>query len=159
MLSGEGRSPDLKAKGDAVTQFDDFEAGRQKRNQEREAQMGDRTFPLCGETFIFKPRVSYTVMEDLAETQSLNDASVVSRLEASIIELLEDGQRDKFLAVARNQEDPLTWEDMIALCNWITEVQAGRPTQALSPSTGGDATTSTSSTGASSSKLVEASAA
>lgn len=137
----------------------DFDAERRERNALHEAQLGDRSFTLGGETFTYRPIVSYTVLESLMNTDDLEGVELVRALEQGMLDLLEDGQEEKFLKVIHSKTDPWTFQDLNELVKWVTEAQSGRPTLAPLPSTGGDATTSTSSTDDSSSPPAEASAA
>lgn len=123
----------------------DFDSERKERNEQRLKEMGDRTFTLCGEQFTYRAVSSYTVLEKVATTQNLNTAELIASIEEVIIAFLEPGQGERFLAVARNDEDPLTFADLNDLMNWLAEVQVARPTEPLSPSTSGDESTSTSS--------------
>jgi hypothetical protein len=129
-----------------------FDTERRERNAKHEAQLGDRSFTLGGETFFYRPIVSYTVLEDLMDTDDLEGTDLVRGLEEGLVSLLEDGQEERFLAVLHSKTDPMTFHDLNELVKWVTEAQSGRPTLAPSPSMGGDATTSTSSTDDSSSK-------
>lgn len=137
----------------------DFDKERRASHAAREKEMADRSFKLGGETFTYRPFVSYTVLQSIAASGEQEGVDLIQSLESAVVALLEDGQEDRFLAVARSQKDPLTFADLNDLCTWLTEAQVGRPMQAPSPSTDGDAKTSTSSTEDSSSKLAEASAA
>jgi hypothetical protein len=135
----------------------DFDSGRHERRAERE--QADRTFVLGGETFVYRAEVSYTVLEKISEQSEMIGADLIRSIEKSVVELLEPGQEERFLAVARAAEDPFTWEDLNELSTWLTEVQMGRPTQALSPSGDGDGTTETPLKDASFSEPAVASAA
>jgi hypothetical protein len=137
----------------------DFDTERKERHAEREATMGDRTFILGGETFSYRATVSYTVLERIAASSEQDGAALIRALEEAVIELLEEGQQDRFLAVIRSTEDPLSFSDLNDLCTWLTEAQVNRPTLAPLPSTAGDAKTSTSSTDDSSSPPAAVSAA
>lgn len=136
----------------------DFDSERQERHAAREKEMGDRTFVLGGEKFTYRATVSYTVLEYIANTGELEGGDLIHNLERGCVDLLDDGQEERFLAVLRSTENPLSFADLNDLCTWLTEAQVGRPTLAPLPSTAGDATTSTSSTDDSSSPLVAASA-
>jgi hypothetical protein len=137
----------------------DFDTERKVRHAEREAEMGDRSFVLGGETFTYRAIVSYTVLEKIAASSEKDGAELIRNLEDAVLDLLEDGQEERFLAVLRSTTDPLNFSDLNELCTWLTEAQVNRPTLAPLPSTAGDATTSTSSTDDSSSQPAAASAA
>ncbi len=137
----------------------DFDSERRERNAEREREMGDRTFTLCGEQFTYLPAVSYTVLEEIASQGDLEGAELIASMEKAVLNFLEPGQEERFLKVARSRTDPLTFADLNDLSTWLTEVQVKRPTPAPSLSTPGAPKTSTSSTDASSSAPAVASAA
>lgn len=137
----------------------DFDLDRRERNEQREREMGDRVFTLCGEQFTYRSSISYTVLEKIATQADLEGAELIQSMEQAVIDLLEPGQEEKFLSVARNQDDPLTFADLSELATWLTEVQVKRPTPAPLPSTPGAPKTSTSSKADSSSEPAVASAA
>jgi hypothetical protein len=137
----------------------DFDAERQERHAQREAEMGDREFTLGGQTFHYIPIASYTVLEQIATTDDLEGAELIRVMENSAVKLIEEEERGRFLEVVRSEKDPLTFGDLNDVCRWLTEAQVGRPTQAPSPSMDGDAPTSITSTDDSSSKPAVASAA
>lgn len=137
----------------------DFDTERRERNEEREREMGDRTFTLCGEQFTYLPRVSYTVLEEIATQADLEGAELIQSMEKAVLLFLEPGQEEHFLEVSRNKADPLTFGDLNDLTTWLTEVQVKRPTPAPSLSSPGAPKTSTSSKDDSSSKPAVASAA
>lgn len=137
----------------------DFDAELRENHAKREAEMGDRSFRLGGETFTYRSTVSYTVLEYIANTGELDGGDLIANLERGCVDLLEEGQEERFLAVLRSTSEPLSFTDLNDLCTWLTEAQVNRPTLAPLPSTAGDATTSTSSTDDSSSLPAAASAA
>lgn len=142
-----------------MVEMKDFDGERHARREQREKELGERTFVLCGERFTYRAEVSYTVLERISEQGNLDGGDLIQSIEAAVLDLLEPGQEERFLAVARNTDDPLTFEDLNSLATWLTEVQVSRPTQVPSPSTPGDESTSTSLTAVSSSPPAEASAA
>jgi len=124
----------------------DFDTERHERNAEREARIGERTFVLGGETFEFVGTSSYTVLARVAATGDMSAIDTIEAFEEAICDFLESGQQERFLKVARNKEDPLTFEDLNDVCFYITEKQSGRPTLAPSPFIAGATTTEISST-------------
>ncbi len=142
-----------------MVEVKDFDVERHARREEREKEMGERSFVLCGKTFTYRAEVSYTVLEQISEQGGMDGKELIQSIEAAVLDLLEPGQEEEFLAVARNKDDPLTFEDLNTLATWLTEVQVNRPTQVPSPSTSGDESTSTALTAVSSSPPAEASAA
>lgn len=137
----------------------DFDQERRERNAEREREMGERAFQLGGETFTYRGVVSYTVLERVAGTSDLDGADLIQSLEQAVVDMLEDGQEERFLKVVRSTSDPLTFADLNQLCTWLTEAQVRRPTLVPSPSTPGAGSTSTSSKADLSTEQVAASAA
>lgn len=137
----------------------DFDVERRERNHQRERELGDRTFTLCGETFTYRSSISYTVLAKIATTSDLEGADLIDSMEAAAIELLEPDQEERFRAVVRNTADPVTFADLNDLVTWMTERQVGRPTSAPLPSTSGAPKTATPSTEGSSSQPAVASAA
>jgi hypothetical protein len=142
-----------------VCTMKDFDAERHERHAQLEAEMGDRAFVLGGVTFHFRPVTSYTVMGEIGSGQDITAAELIGIMEQSLVKMLEPGQEEKFLAILRSDDDPLDFQDLTDLVGWVAEQQTGRPTKASSPSTGGDAPTSTTSTDDSSSKPAVVSAA
>jgi hypothetical protein len=140
-------------------QLKDFDSEIRERHAEIEARAGDRSFLLGGVTFTYRAFVSYTVLQRIAATADQDGVDLIDAMETAVVDLLEEGQKEKFLEVSRNTESPMTFFDLNELCSWMTEAQTGRPTLAPSPSSSGDAQTSTSSTEDSSSKPAAASAA
>lgn len=137
----------------------DFDAERHERHAAREALMGDRIIKLGGKPFKYQGTVSYTILEDIADTGAMDGGELIRGLEQAIIRMLEPGQEDAFLEVVRSVEDPWTFQDLNDLCTWLTEAQVGRPLAQPSPSLPGVETTGTASTEDSSSKPAVASAA
>lgn len=137
----------------------DLDIERRERHAAREAEMGERSFKLGGETFTYKAVTSYLVLERIMDVENLEGSQVVRAFETAIVDMLEEGQEEKMMGVLHSMDDPFTLEDLNELCGWLSEVMVRRPTPASSPSTAGDAPIEITSTDDSSSKLVEASAA
>lgn len=137
----------------------DFDSERRARHAVREEELGDRTIIVGGEEFTYRAFASYTVLGEISGEREDTADNMIADLEQSLLKMLEPGQEERFLAAIRSQDDPWTFADLIDLVQGVTELLAGRPTQASSPSDGGDAQTSTSSTEDSSSEPAVASAA
>jgi hypothetical protein len=140
-------------------QVKDFDSERLQRHAEREAALGERSFLLGGETFSFRPEVTYLVLERIAAIGDTGGKGIIRDMEAAVLDMLEDGQEERFLQVVRNTENPVTLGDLNDLCGWLTEQQTVRPTQAPLLSTDGRDSTGTDSTESSSSPPAVASAA
>jgi len=137
----------------------DFDKERLQKHAERALDLEERSFLFGGETFSFRSEVNYLVLERVAAIGDAGGSGVIRDMEAAVLDLLEPGQEERFLAVVRNTEDPVTLADLNDLCTWLTEAQVNRPTRAPSLSTAGRDETGTDSTESSSSPLVEVSAA
>jgi hypothetical protein len=133
----------------------DFDTARHERRAELEAELGDRAFVLGGETFNFRAVTSYAVLSELSsEGREVTSREFIGIIEQTLAKMLEPGQEERLFTVLHSEEDPLTFQDLLDLVSWITEQQTERPTQASSPSMGGGAPTSITSTDASSSRPV-----
>lgn len=135
----------------------DFDSEWAERRLARASE--ERTFVLGGETFTYRAEVSYLVLERIGGIGDDSGNGVIRDMEAAVIDMLEDGQEERFLAVAQRKENPITLAELNDLCQWLTEVQVNRPTEAPSLSTDGRSSTGTDSTESSSSPLAEVSAA
>lgn len=138
----------------------DFDVERRERHAARERGLGDRSFVLSGHTFVYQANASYTVLEELSASDELDGAAMIRAMESAMLGMIEGDQRDEFLAVLQDKDDPYTFEDLNDIASWLVEEQVKRPTAAPSSSTGGDANpqTTTPSTASSSPPLAEASA-
>lgn len=137
----------------------DFDKERLQRHAERSLDLEERTFLLGGEQFTFRSEVSYLVLERISAIGDDGGGGIIRDMEAAVLDLLEPGQEEKFLAVVRNDAEPVTLADLNDLCAWLTEKQVDRPTRAPSLSTDGRDSTGTDSTESSSSLPAVASAA
>jgi len=137
---------------------EDLDQRRRERREEREREMGDRTFALGGKTFTYRSASSYMVMEDVVALQrDGRGIDFVPTVERAILDMIEPGQEEEMLAVLHDRDDPFTLADLNDLLAWLGAAQAGRPTELSSPSVPGDTSTSTTSTDGSSSAPAEAS--
>lgn len=137
----------------------DFDTERRERQAAHEEAMGDRSFVVGGETFVYRGSSSYTVLGQIGNDEEMSPTELIGIMEQALLKMIEPGQEERFLAAIRSDTDPLTFGDLTALVRWLTEQQTERPTQAPSPSTSGDVATSTSSTEDSSTEPAVASAA
>lgn len=126
----------------------DFDARRRERAER------DRGFTLGGETFVMKPGVRPEV---LAAYESIDvDASPEAKLatmDGMILDFLDtsDGAADRYAAVRKIEDNPVTLQDIQQVIEWMIEVQTGRPTGQSSDSSPGVTGTVTPLTAASSS--------
>ena len=139
----------------------DYDVDRAERHKKREEALGDRAFKIGGETFRFKANVSYDVLRNLTSTEPLLGADFINMVESNCLEMIEDDgdAHERFLALSKRKDDPITLEDLQEVFQGITEEAFKRPTEASSRSTDGDATTGTASKATSSTEPAVASAA
>lgn len=115
----------------------DFDADRAKRHAEREKEFGDRPFKFGGEVFYVRPNVGYLAIKRVA---SLSEASTgqetFAAIEDSVLSMIEprDNAVERFLSVTRNNEDPITFDDLVELQNWLIGAQTSLPPTQEQPS-------------------------
>lgn len=137
----------------------DFNAERAKRHAERDKEFGDKPFTF-GHTDDGKPamfhvraNVGYLGVKRVA---ALSDASsggeTFEAIEASVFSMIEprDGALERFKEVIANNSDPVTFQDLVELQNWLLGEQTTLPPTEPEPSsasstTGGPASTESSS--------------
>lgn len=128
----------------------DFDEDRAKRHAERQAEFGEKPFKFGGEVFYVRANVGYLSIKRVA---ALSDASTgeetFSAIEDSVLSMIDprDDAMTRFLAVTRNNEDPVTFDDLVELQNWLIGEQSGRPPTQPQPSAATQSETGPSSTG------------
>jgi hypothetical protein len=139
----------------------DFDLERQERHAERERLLGDRQFKVGGETFTYKANVSYDVLRALTSDDDLSGSAYINAIEMCCLEMIEDegDSHERFLALSKRKDDPITLEDLQTVFQGIVEEAFKRPTEASSPSGAGRETTGEQSTENSSTEQAVASAA
>lgn len=139
----------------------DFDAERLERHKRREAEMGDRSFQLGGETFTYKANVSVDVLEKFTSDEILLGGDYIRMIKASCLEMIEDidDAHERFLSLLSRSEDPITLIDLQDVFQGLVQEAFRRPTSASSPSGGLDADAGTTSTETSSTAPAEAAAA
>jgi hypothetical protein len=136
----------------------DFDAARKKRHEEREQALGDRSFRFGGQQLKFRANAPYTVTQSVAAlTEATDGSAVFDVLERAVLDLIEPGSRDAFLAAVRDEEFPVTFQDLLELANWLIEQQAERPPTQPDSSASTSETTGTTSTENSSTEQAAAS--
>lgn len=129
----------------------DFDKKRHERHQQRETELGDRSFTFGGHTMRYRANAPYTVTKAVAAiTENTDGTEVFATLENAVLSLLDKHSRDLFQQACANEDDPVTFEDLVELSNWLIERQVQRPPTppASSPdlfATNGTASTATSS--------------
>lgn len=138
-----------------------FDDDREERHKQREAELGDRSFVLGGETFQFRAIVEYETLRSILTATELSGGAYISRVEENVFQMLDGGEEaaDRLHQILQRKDDPVTFDDLNALCTWMVEEHFRRPTQPSSLSEDGRTPTSTNSTEGPSSPLAEASAA
>lgn len=126
-----------------------FDTERKKRHEDREREFGEKPFQFGGEVFYVKANVRYAAIKRVAEiTENTGGVEVFEAVEEAVLALLDsrDNAYDRFRALCRKDEDPVTFEDLAELQGWlIREATARPPTQPDSSSTG-QSTAGTTST-------------
>lgn len=125
----------------------DFDQSRRERHEQRAVEMGDRTFRFCGRTLEFVANAPYTVTQKVAAlTEETDGSRVFDTLEAAVLGLLEPGSATDFREAVSDPSDPVTFDDLIELANWLIEAQVRRPPTPPSSSPDTSSTTGTLST-------------
>lgn len=143
----------------------DFNAGRDKRHEERTKEFGEKPFTfgrINGEPAVFYVRANVGYL-GIKRVAALSDTSTggetFEAIEQSVFSMVDprDGAVDRFRAVVTNNDDPVTFEDLIELQNWLLQEQTALPPTEPEPSSASSTQTGPGSTGASSSEQGEAS--
>lgn len=148
----------------------DFNADRAKRHAEREAEFGQKPFqfgykpqiaeekaegkPPEPELFYVRANVGYLGIKRVASlSEESSGGETFEAIEASVISMIDprDNALERLLAVTNNNDDPVTFDDLVELQNWLIEASSGRPpTQdqpsATTPPPTGEASAAPSST-------------
>lgn len=133
----------------------DFDSERNARHAARDAEFGEKPFRFGGEVFYVRANVSYPAIKKIAEiTEATDGVEVFERVEEAVMAMIDprDGAHERFMKVAESVDDPITFEDLAELQNWlISEATQRPPTQpdssATGQSTAGTLSTVPSSTG------------
>lgn len=136
----------------------DFDTERVAVWRERLEQ--DRTFRLGGQEFTYRVMVA---PEALAPWFSLtgdeDEIDAIAAMDKTVLAFLEPGQDEKWWAArSPDVEPPITGRNILDLCKWLLEEQAGRPTGKPSGSSPESATegSGTTSTAGSDSPVLQA---
>ena len=111
----------------------DFDGERRERHAARERGLGARDFVLSGKRFTWLPNVSYTALESLSAADEFDGAELIRAIEGAMTEMIVEDQREQFLAVLRDKDDPYTFADLNAVATWLVEEQVKRPTHCSHP--------------------------
>lgn len=139
----------------------DLDAQRAKRHEERSREFGEKPFKFGGEVFYVRANVGYLSIKRVAAlSESSTGEETFAAIEDSVISMIDprDNAVERFLAVTRNNDDPITFDDLVELQNWLLQEQSGRPPTQDPPSAPTPSPTGTSSTETSSDEQEGASA-
>lgn len=117
-----------------------FDPDRNKRHQERDAEFGENPFQFGGEVFYVRANVRYPAIKRIAEiTEASDGVEVFDAVEEAVTAMIDprDDAHERFNRVCQSENDPITFEDLAELQNWlITEATQRPPTQPDSSATG-----------------------
>ena len=113
----------------------DFNAGRDKRHQDRAKSFGEKPFTfgrINGEPaeFYVRANVGYLGIKRVAAlSEESSGGETFEAIEASVFSMIEpgDGAMERFKAVVNNNDDPITFDDLVELQNWLLGEQSSLP--------------------------------
>jgi hypothetical protein len=144
----------------------DFNAERDKRHQEREREFGEKpfTFGRLGGVpaqFYVRANVGYLGVKRVAAlSESSTGGETFEAIEESVFSMIDprDNALERFRQViALDNPDPITFDDLVELQNWLLTEQTALPPTEQQPSAPSSTDSGPSSTETSSSELGEAS--
>ena len=120
----------------------DFNAGRDKRHKEREKEFGSKPFifgRIDGEPaeFYVRANVGYLGIKRVAAlSEESSGGETFEAIEQSVFSMIdtEDGALERFQAVINNNDDPVTFDDLVELQNWLLGEQSSLPPTEQEPS-------------------------
>lgn len=131
----------------------DFDAGRKERHKEREEVFGQKPFTFGGEVFYVRANVGYLGIKRVAALSELSSGGeTFEAIEAAVFSMIDPGADalKRFKGVIENNDDPVTFDDLVELQNWLLQEQTSLPPTEPQPSVStpggsGPASTATSS--------------
>ena len=134
----------------------DFNKGRDKRHEEREKNFGEKPFTfgrIYGEPaeFYVRANVGYLGIKRVAAlSEESSGGETFEAIEASVFSMIDpaDGAMERFKAVVNNNDDPVTFDDLVELQNWLLGEQSSLPPTEPEPSAGSSTTSGKKSTAA-----------
>jgi hypothetical protein len=108
----------------------DFDAERNARHAAREAEFGEKPFTFAGEIFYVRPNVRYPAIKRVAEiTEATGGVEVFDAVEAAVLAMIDprDDAHERFHRACESDDDPITFEDLTALNNWLIRESTSRP--------------------------------
>jgi len=131
----------------------DFNAERAKRHAEREAEFGSKPFTFGykpqsqedkeggkarePEQFYVRANVGYLSIKRVAAlSEESTGGETFEAIESSVISMIDPkgDALERFLAITRSNDDPVTFDDLVELQNWLIQEQSGRPPTQEQPS-------------------------
>lgn len=128
----------------------DFDAERAKRHAEREKEFGDKPFKFGGQEFHVRANVGYLGIKRVAAlTETSSGGETFDAIELSVLSMIDprDEAMERFKAVIENNDDPVTFDDLVDLQNWLIGEQTSRPPTQEQPSSATPTANGPASTG------------
>lgn len=130
-----------------------FDPERNARHAARDAEFGEKPFQFGGEVFYVRANVRYPAIKRLAEiTTNTDGVEVFDAVEEAVLAMIDprDDAHERFGKVCDSQDDPVTFEDLAELQNWLVREATQRPptepdSSATTPSPRGTSLTAVSS--------------
>jgi hypothetical protein len=108
----------------------------------------ERQFKVQDETFTWRDVRPEVLTEFDTDTNGDDPSAVWDLMDRQILLFLGDGEQDRWKALRKRDDAPVTVAQINAVLMWLMEEQTGRPTEQPSPSAPGPGKTAASSTGA-----------
>jgi hypothetical protein len=120
----------------------DFNAGRDKRHEERAKEFGSKPFifgRIDGEPaeFYVRANVGYMGIKRVAAlSEESTGGETFEAIEQSVFSMIDpgDGAMERFKLVVNNIDDPVTFDDLVELQNWLLTEQSSLPPTEQEPS-------------------------
>lgn len=138
----------------------DFDKAQLARHAQNAEAFGERTFGLRGETFHVRANVGYSAIKAMAEINENTEGTVVfERVENAVLAMIDprNDAHARFIALCRQMDNPITFDDLNDINNWLIQETTQRPPTQQNSSPTGQQTPGTSSTETSSSEPAQAS--
>lgn len=120
----------------------DFNKERDKRHEERSKAFGEKPFTfgrIDGEPaeFYVRANVGYLGIKRVAAlSEESTGGETFEAIEASVFSMIdtENGALERFRAVVGNNDDPITFDDLVELQSWLLQEQSSLPPTEPEPS-------------------------
>jgi hypothetical protein len=125
----------------------------------RETEFGEKPFKFGGEVFYVRANVRYLAIKRIAEiTENSGGVDVFNAVENAVLAMIDprDNAHERFHRVCASDQDPVTFEDLSELNNWLIRESTERPPTQRDSSVTGQPMPGTPSTVSSSSEQVSA---